>query len=65
MKIIVCVSLVPDSTTKVKVSDTKISIDDSGVSYVLNPFDEYAVEEAVQLKEKNGGEVIALSLIHI
>lgn len=61
MKIIVCVSLVPDSTTKVKVSDTKISIDDSGVSYVLNPFDEYAVEEAVQLKEKNGGEVIAIS----
>ena len=49
MKIIVCVSLVPDSTTKVKVSDTKISIDDSGVSYVLNTFDEYAVEEAVHL----------------
>ena len=61
MKSIVCVSLVPDSTTKVKVSDLKTSIDDTGVSYVLNPYDEYAVEEAVQLKEKNGGEVIAVS----
>jgi electron transfer flavoprotein beta subunit len=61
MKIIVCVSLVPDSTTKVKISDSKKSIDESGVSFVLNPYDEIAVEEAVQLKEKNGGEVIAVS----
>jgi len=61
MKSIVCVSLVPDSTTKVKVSDSKKSIDDTGVSFVLNPYDEYAIEEAVQLKEKNGGEVIAVS----
>ncbi|MBK8551768.1 MAG: electron transfer flavoprotein subunit beta/FixA family protein [Ignavibacteria bacterium] len=61
MKIIVCVSLVPDSTTKVKVSDNKKSIDDAGVSYILNPYDEFAVEEALKLKEKYGGEVIAVS----
>jgi len=61
MKIIVCVSLVPDSTTKVKVSDSQKSIDESGVSYILNPYDEFAVEEALKLKEKNGGEVIAVS----
>lgn len=61
MKIIVCVSLVPDSTTKIKISDTKRSIDETGVSYVLNPYDEFAVEEALRIKEKNGGEVTAIS----
>lgn len=61
MKIIVCVSLVPDSTTKVKVSETKKSIDENGVSFILNPYDEFAVEEALRLKEKNGGEVTAVS----
>jgi len=61
MKIIVCVSLVPDSTTKVKISGSGKEIDDSGVSYILNPYDEFAVEEALRLKEKNGGEVIAVS----
>jgi electron transfer flavoprotein beta subunit len=61
MKIFVCVSLVPDSTTKVKIGADNRSIDETGVSYVLNPYDEFAVEEAIQLKEKNGGEVIAVS----
>jgi electron transfer flavoprotein beta subunit len=61
MKIAVCVSLVPDSTTKVKISDDNLKIDESGVTYILNPYDEFAIEEAVQLKEKNGGEVIAVS----
>jgi electron transfer flavoprotein beta subunit len=61
MKIIVCVSLVPDTTTKIKISGTNKSIDEAGVSFVINPYDEYAVEEAVLLKEKNGGEVIAIS----
>jgi len=61
MKIVVCVSLVPDTTTKIKISGTNKSIDEAGVSFVINPYDEYAVEEAVQLKEKNGGEVTAIS----
>ncbi len=61
MKIIVCVSIVPDSTTKIKVSDSNKSIDESGVSYILNPYDEFAVEEALKLREKNGGEIIAVS----
>lgn len=61
MKIIVGVSLVPDSTTKVKIGADNKSIDEAGVSYILNPYDEFAVEEALQLKEKNGGEVIAVS----
>lgn len=61
MKIVVCVSTVPDSTTKIKVSSNNKSIEETGVTFIINPYDEYAVEEAVQLKEKNGGEVVAIS----
>jgi len=61
MKIAVCVSLVPDSTTKVKIGNSGKSIDENGVTFILNPYDEYAVEAAVQLKEKQGAETYAIS----
>lgn len=61
MKIAVCVSLVPDSTTKVKIASSGKSIDENGVTFILNPYDEYAVEAAVQLKEKQGAETYAIS----
>jgi len=62
MKIAVCVSHVPDTETKVKVGSDGTKIDPSGVNYVLNPYDEFAVEEALKLREKGDGEVIAVSL---
>lgn len=61
MKIIVCVSLVPDTTTNIKIKDSGLSIDKTNVSYIINPYDEYAVEEAMRTKEKSGGEVIVVS----
>lgn len=62
MDIIVCVKRVPDSETKVKIAADKTSIDPAGVQYVLNPYDEIAVEQALQIKEKHGGEVTILSV---
>lgn len=62
MKIAVCVSQVPDTTTKVKVAADGKSIDPTGVTYIINPYDEFAVEAALQLKEKHGGETIVLSV---
>lgn len=64
MKIAVCVSHVPDTATKVKVGSDYKSIDPNGVTYIINPYDEFAIEEALKLKEKNGGlpEVILLSV---
>jgi electron transfer flavoprotein beta subunit len=62
MKIIVCVSHVPDTTTKINVAGDGKNIDPQGVKFILNPYDEFAVEEALKLKEKNGGEVIAVSV---
>jgi electron transfer flavoprotein beta subunit len=62
MKIAVCISHVPDTTTKVIIGADGKKIDEKGVTYIINPYDEYAVEEGLRLKEKAGGEVIAISL---
>lgn len=61
MKIVVCVKRVPDTTTRVKVGADGRSIDPN-VEYVINPYDEYAIEEGVRLKEKFGGDVTLISL---
>jgi electron transfer flavoprotein beta subunit len=62
MKIAVCVSHVPDTATKVNIGSDGKSIDPNGVTYVVNPYDEFAIEEALKTKEKLGGEVVVISL---
>ncbi len=63
MNIAVCVKRVPDTETRIKIDADGKSIDESGVKFVLNPYDEFAVEEALKLKEQAGtGEVVAVSL---
>jgi electron transfer flavoprotein beta subunit len=62
MKIVVCVNHVPDTETKVKVGADGKLIDANGVNWMLSPYDEFAIEEGLRLREKNTGEVIAISL---
>lgn len=62
MKIIVCVNHVPDTATKTYISEDQKSIDKERVVYVVNPYDEFAIEEAIKTKELFGGEVIAISV---
>ncbi len=62
MKLFVCVNQVPDTETKVKVGGDGKTIDRSEVNLILNPYDEFAVEAALQLKDKNGGEVTYVSV---
>ena len=62
MKIAVCVSHVPDTATKIKINSTGKSIDPTGVTFVVNPYDEYAIEEALKSREKFGGEVAVVSV---
>ncbi|MCW8816682.1 MAG: electron transfer flavoprotein subunit beta/FixA family protein [Ignavibacteriaceae bacterium] len=63
MKIVVCVSHVPDTATRVKVGNDGKTIDPAGVTFTINPYDEYAVEEALKTKEKLGsGEVVVVTL---
>ena len=51
MDILVCISNVPDTTTKVKFSNDNTSIDDAGVQWIINPWDELALTRAMELKE--------------
>ena len=63
MNIAVCIKRVPDSETRVKIAAAGRSIDEAGVKFVLNPYDEFAVEEALRRKEAAGsGEVVVISL---
>jgi electron transfer flavoprotein beta subunit len=62
MKIAVCINHVPDTETKIKVGADNINIDKAGVNYMLSPYDEVAVEEALRIKEKLTGDVTVLSL---
>jgi electron transfer flavoprotein beta subunit len=62
MKVAVCVNHVPDTEAKIKIGADGRSIDKAGVNYILSPYDEIAVEEALRIREKFKGEVIVLSL---
>ncbi len=62
MNILVCVSHVPDTTTRINVAGDGVSIDAAGVKFILNPYDEFAVEEALRLRDKHKGEATAISV---
>lgn len=53
MKIFVCIKQVPDTETKIKILPDQSGIDPTGIKWVMNPYDEFAVEEAIKFKEKN------------
>jgi len=62
MKIAVCVSHVPDTASKINIGSDGKSIDHTGVTFIVNPYDEIAIEEALKTKEKIGGETVVISL---
>ncbi len=62
MEIIVCVKQVPDTESKIKINPEGTGILTEGIKYVMNPYDEYAVEEGLKIKEKFGGTVTIFSL---
>lgn len=55
MKIFVCLKQVPDTETKIKILPDASGIDGAGIKWVMNPYDEYAVEEAIKFREANAG----------
>lgn len=61
MNIVVCLKQVPDTETVIKIAGDGKSIETSDIKWVMNPYDEFAVEEGLKIKEKDGGEVTVVS----
>jgi electron transfer flavoprotein beta subunit len=62
VKIVVCIKRVPDTESRIKIAADRKSIDAAGIKYVISPYDEFALETALRLKEaQGGGEVIVIS----
>jgi electron transfer flavoprotein beta subunit len=63
MKIVVCIKRVPDTESRIKIGSDQTSIDPTGLKYIISPYDEFALEAALRLKEGKGeGEVIAITV---
>ncbi len=62
MNILVGISQVPDTATKIAIGADGTSIDTKGVKFIVNPYDEFALEEGLRLREKHGGTVTAVSV---
>ncbi|MDX5325064.1 MAG: electron transfer flavoprotein subunit beta/FixA family protein [Bacteroidota bacterium] len=62
MKILVCISHVPDTTSKINFKNDNTEFDTAGLQFVINPYDEFGLTRAIWLKEKFGGTVTAINV---
>ena len=63
MKILVCLSKSPDTTSKINFTDNNTKFDEAGVQFIINPYDEwYALVRGIELKEANGGSVTTITV---
>jgi len=62
MKILVCITHVPDTTSKINFKDNNTRFDISGVQFIIGPYDDYALARAVELKESTGSTLTVLNV---
>ncbi|WP_305952407.1 electron transfer flavoprotein subunit beta/FixA family protein [Emticicia oligotrophica] len=62
MKILVCISSVPDTTSKISFTDGDTKLNKAGVTYIIGPYDDYALARAVELKEQSGATITVLNV---
>ncbi len=62
MKILVCITHVPDTTSKISFTDGDKKFDTTGVQFIIGPYDDYALARAVELKEQSGGSITVLNV---
>jgi electron transfer flavoprotein beta subunit len=62
MKILVCISHVPDTTSKINFIDNNSRFDPQGVQFIIGPYDDYALARAVELKESSGAAITVLNV---
>jgi electron transfer flavoprotein beta subunit len=65
MKILVCISNVPDTTTKIKFAGGNTSIDTAGIQWVINPWDELSLTRALELKDDTASGIKSVTVIHV
>jgi electron transfer flavoprotein beta subunit len=65
MKILVCISNVPDTTTKIKFAEGNTSIDTTGIQWVINPWDELSLTRALELKDDTTSGIKSVTVIHV
>ncbi len=61
MNSVVCISQVPDTEARIKIAADKRHIEEAGLKFIVSPYDEFALEEAIRLKEKSGGDVTVVT----
>jgi len=62
MNILVCITHVPDTTSKINFTENNTKFDTSGVQFIIGPYDDYALARAVELKEQHGGKITVLNV---
>jgi electron transfer flavoprotein beta subunit len=62
MRIVVCVKHVPDTEARIKIATDGKGVSESELNWIVSPYDEFAIEEALKLKEAKGGEVVLVSV---
>ena len=58
---VVCIAQVPDTESRIKIGAGGKRIDEAGLKFIVSPYDEFALEEAIRLKDKQGGDVTVIS----
>src|SRR5690554_6533503 len=62
MKILVCITHVPDTTSRISFTDGDTKFKTDGVQFIIGPYDDYALARAVELKEQAGGTITVLNV---
>ena len=62
MKILVCISQSPDTTTKISFTDNNTKLNEEGVNFIINPNDDFALSRAIDFRDANGGSVTVINI---
>ena len=62
MNTLVCISNVPDTTSKIEFSSDSTAFNTDGVQFIINPYDEFGLTKAIKLREEHGGKVTVVHL---
>ncbi|MEM6734966.1 MAG: electron transfer flavoprotein subunit beta/FixA family protein [Bacteroidota bacterium] len=62
MKILVCITHVPDTTSRIAFTDDNTKLNKNGVQFIIGPYDDYALARAVEIKEQSGGSITVLNV---